>query len=276
MLSSNDKLIFHTLMRHGSLAWSLCVLAGEGRWFYRMDLASLCRAMGMPSTQRNALHGLLRNLEQHGLVEKNGRDWTPSAAFDFVRWAARLEGALTFKAEHEAINSADIVLSRPPEPSIFTQKLMNSLRSDWGLLDTESILPAVAESACERAVIVSPFIDDYGIKRVVNFFRQAPAPEKCLIYRNDKEGVQGALSDASVELAALGVQTHCYHLPLPEQGNESFHAKILLADRHTALVGSSNMTRWSMCYSLELGVKVRGQAASRVADVVDAMLACCS
>lgn len=276
MLSSNDKLIFQTLMRHGPLAWGLCTLVSEGRWSYRMDLASLCQALGMPSTQRNALHGLLRSLVQHGLVEKNGRDWMPAPALDFERWAARLEGALTFKAEHEAINSADIVLSRPPEPSIFTQQLMNSLRSDWGLLETESILPAVAESARERAVVVSPFIDDYGIERVLNFFRLTPAPDKRLIYRNDKEGVQEALSDASVELAALEVQTHRYHLPLPEHGNESFHAKILLADRHTALVGSSNMTRWSMRYSLELGVKVRGQAASRVADVVDAMLACCS
>lgn len=276
MLSSNDKIIFQALMRQGPLAWSLCVLAAEGRWCYRMDLASLCQAMGMPSTQRNALHRLLKNLEQHGLVVKNGRDWMPSLALDFMRWAARLEGALTFKAEHEEINSADIVLSRPPEPSIFTQKLMNSLRSDWGLLDTESILPAIAESARERAVIVSPFIDDYGIKRVLNFFRQTPALDKRLIYRNDKKGVHEALSDASVELADLGVQTHLYHLPLPEHGNESFHAKILLADRHSALIGSSNMTRWSMCYSLELGVKVRGRAASRVADVVDAMLACCS
>lgn len=230
----------------------------------------------MPSTQRNALQGLLRDLAQQSVVEQNGRDWLPAPGVNFNRWAARLEGALTFKSEHEAINSVEIVLSRPPEPSVFTQELMSSLRSDYGLLDTESILPAVAKAACERAVIVSPFIDDYGIKQVLNFFRQAPAPDKRLIYRNDKDGVQEALSAAQSELADLGVQTHHYYLPLPEQGNESFHAKILLADRHTALVGSSNMTRWSMRYSLELGVKVRGQAAGRVADVIDAVLACCS
>lgn len=276
MLSSDDNLIFRALMHQGPLAWSLCALAAEGRWTYRMDLACLCQAMGIPSTQRNALHGLLKDLAQQGLVEQNGRDWVPAPAVDFDRWAARLEGALTFKAEHEAINSAEIVLSRPPEPSIFIQKLMNSLRSDWGLLDTESILPAVAQAARERAVIVSPFIDDYGIKRVLNFFRQTAASDKRLIYRDDKDGVQEALSAAQSELTDLGVQTHRYYLPLPDQGNESFHAKILLADRHTALVGSSNMTRWSMRYSLELGVKVRGQAAGRVADVIDAVLACCS
>ncbi|MEO1876765.1 phospholipase D-like domain-containing protein [Chromohalobacter sp.] len=241
-----------------------------------MDLTSLCQAMGMPSTQRNALHVLLKDLAPLEMVEQHGKDWQPASDVNFASWAARLEGALTYKAEHEAVNSAEIVLSRPPEPSIFIQKLMNGLRSDWHLLDTESILPALAQAARERAVIVSPFIDNYGIQRVLNFFRQTPAPDKRLIYRNDKGGVQEALNAAQSELADLGVQLHCYYLPLPEQGNESFHAKILLADRHTALVGSSNMTRWSMRYSLELGVKVRGQAAGRVADVIDAVLACCN
>ncbi|MCC5812930.1 MAG: phospholipase D family protein [Ectothiorhodospiraceae bacterium] len=230
----------------------------------------------MPSTKRNALHELLKDLGQKGLVEQHGRDWVPAPTVDFERWAARLEGALTLKAEHETINAVEIVLSRPPEPSVFTQELMSSLRSDWGLLNTESILPAIAQAARERAVIVSPFIDDYGIKRVLNFFRQTPAPDKHLIYRNDKDGVQEALSEAQGELLDLGVQIHRYYLPLPERGNESFHAKIVLADRHMALVGSSNMTRWSMRYSLELGIRVRGHAAGRVADVIDAMLACCS
>lgn len=276
MLSSDDKRIFDILMSKGHLAWHLCVLAGEGRWRHRLDLEYLCQAMGMPSTQRNALHGLLKELAQRGLVEKHGRDWAPAQNVNFTLWAARLEGALTFKADDDAANSVEIVLSRPPEPSIFVQKLMDSLHSDWGLLDTESNLPAVAQAAQERVVIVSPFIDEYGIERVLNFFRQAPAPDKHLIYRDDKDGVREVLSVAQGELADLGVQTHCYHLPLPERGNESFHAKILLADRHTALVGSSNMTRWSMRYSLELGVKVQGKAAGRVADVIDAILACCA
>lgn len=275
MLSNDDKLIFRAMMRQGPLAYSLCMLAAEGRWTYRMDLAYLCQAMGMPSTQRNALHELLKSLVQQGLVEQNGRDWMPAPTVDFKRWAARLEGALTFKAEHEENNSVEVVLSRPLEPSVFTQELISSLRSDWGLLDTESILPAIAQAARQRAVVVSPFIDDYGINRVLNFFRQAKVPEKHLVYRGDKDGVKEVLSVAQSELAGLGVQTHRYHLPLPEQGNESFHAKILLADRHTALVGSSNMTRWSMRYSLELGVKVRGEVAGRIADVIDAVLACC-
>jgi phosphatidylserine/phosphatidylglycerophosphate/cardiolipin synthase-like enzyme len=46
----------------------------------------------------------------------------------------------------------------------------------------------------------------------------------------------------------------------------------VLADNRTAYVGSSNMTKWSFEYSLELGLKVSGKAADRLADIVDAIL----
>lgn len=276
MLIGDDKRIFRAMMSQGPLSLSLCALAAVGHWKYHMDLTTLCQTMGVPSTQRTALNNLLKKLGEEGLFKSQGRSWKPARGINFDHWTARLEGALTFKADDESVNSTEIVLSRPLEPSLFTDKLIASLQSDWGLLDTESILPAIAHAAQKRAVIVSPFIDSYGIERILNFFRQTPATDKHLVYRDDKEGVKEALMTAQVELSDLQVKTHRYHLPLPEKGNESFHAKILLADRHTALVGSSNMTQWSMRYSLELGVQVRGRAAERVAGVVDAIIACCN
>ncbi len=56
-------------------------------------------------------------------------------------------------------------------------------------------------------------------------------------------------------------------------GTETFHAKVVLADDKTAYVGSSNMTKWSFQYSLELGLLVTGRAASRIAQIVDAAVA---
>lgn len=275
MFKDSDFPVFRVLMHYGSLSLSLCEFASSRNWKYRLDSNSICTAIGVPRSRRAELSRLLKELTKFEFFEQWGHEWSPSPSINFQRWRDRISGALVFKAEYDAINSTEVVLSRPPKPSVFIQRLMNSLKSDWGLLDTESIIPEIAQTAVERAVIVSPFIDDYGIQHVINFFSQTRATNKCLIYRGDKAGVKEALMTAQHELQELNVKTYCYHFPLPEQGNESFHAKILLADRHTALVGSSNMTKWSMRYSLELGIKVRGPAANRVADIIDAMLASC-
>jgi phosphatidylserine/phosphatidylglycerophosphate/cardiolipin synthase-like enzyme len=47
------------------------------------------------------------------------------------------------------------------------------------------------------------------------------------------------------------------------------HAKVVLADDHTAYVGSLNMNR-SFEYSLEVGVCVYGRSAALIAEVVSA------
>ena len=54
--------------------------------------------------------------------------------------------------------------------------------------------------------------------------------------------------------------------------NETFHAKVIRVDHDECYVGSSNMTKWSFDYSLELGFLVSGDAGARVSRVVDAVL----
>lgn len=56
-------------------------------------------------------------------------------------------------------------------------------------------------------------------------------------------------------------------------GRETFHAKVLLCDRHLAYIGSSNMTSASLEHSMEMGVVLEGHAAAIVAEVLDAVLA---
>lgn len=63
-----------------------------------------------------------------------------------------------------------------------------------------------------------------------------------------------------------------YRLERDGGGFETFHAKVVLADRNWAYVGSTNMTQWSLAYSMELGVSLKGRSAGRIARVVDAVL----
>ncbi|WP_375577271.1 phospholipase D-like domain-containing protein [Paracidovorax oryzae] len=72
-------------------------------------------------------------------------------------------------------------------------------------------------------------------------------------------------------MAALNVSVLSFRLEREGlAGNETSHAKVVLADGHTAYVGSLNMNRWSLEYSLEVGVCVTGRSAALIANVVDA------
>ena len=80
------------------------------------------------------------------------------------------------------------------------------------------------------------------------------------------------LASIQARLADDGVRLLNFRIDRPDAtGNETFHAKVVLADRASAYVGSSNMHKWSFEYSLELGIHVQGKAASKVADVVGAV-----
>jgi phosphatidylserine/phosphatidylglycerophosphate/cardiolipin synthase-like enzyme len=50
---------------------------------------------------------------------------------------------------------------------------------------------------------------------------------------------------------------------------EGLHAKVLVADRSAALVGSSNLTFHGLVSSHELAVLVRGPLAGEIADRID-------
>jgi phosphatidylserine/phosphatidylglycerophosphate/cardiolipin synthase-like enzyme len=74
-------------------------------------------------------------------------------------------------------------------------------------------------------------------------------------------------------LAQLGVEVYDYAIPRPAgAGTETFHAKVVLADDNYAYVGSANMNKSSLEYSMELGILVRGEAATLVSKVIDAIL----
>ena len=56
-------------------------------------------------------------------------------------------------------------------------------------------------------------------------------------------------------------------------GRETFHAKVILRDDTDAYVGSVNLTRASLEYSMEVGLAVTGKAVRRIALVTDAVIA---
>jgi cardiolipin synthase A/B len=60
---------------------------------------------------------------------------------------------------------------------------------------------------------------------------------------------------------------------LPEEDNHlKLHAKLLVADRHDSLVTSANLTMYAMDRNMEMGVRVIGAAAARIAQHFDLLV----
>lgn len=106
------------------------------------------------------------------------------------------------------------------------------------------------------------------------FKNALPGVRKQLVIRLTPEGtLPPGLGVIAEGLKQLGVCVYNFRLDKPgAEGFETFHAKVVLADNASAYVGSANMNKRSFQYSLELGLMVSGQAAARIAQVLDAVI----
>jgi hypothetical protein len=135
----------------------------------------------------------------------------------------------------------------------------------------------VAACARERLVFLVPFMDMLGAEALVRMLDATPAAERVVVVRPDSRGVRWYPPHLAA-LRSIGTRVVEYWHPPPpgapqDSRPETFHAKLALADRDLAYVGSSNMMASSLDGSLECGVLVRGSAARVFGTLVDAVLA---
>lgn len=267
---------FKQLARHCAVAFRVSDALCAGRALGVLDVREWCLAAQLPQAQSAAITAFLQDGAGLGLFEKvSERTWRTLDAETLKEMRDLMHGAYLYISElHEDADRVEVVLSVPPNPSKVTKELESQLRGRWGLLDTREMLPVIAESAQNRLVILSPFVDEEGVSVLLQLFRRTKeGVRRQLIIRKEK-GVSWptAFLAAKTTFDEMGVESYGYWLEKEGPGNETFHAKVVLADDAIAYVGSSNMTHWSFNYSLELGLKVSGQAAGRLGDVVNAII----
>jgi phosphatidylserine/phosphatidylglycerophosphate/cardiolipin synthase-like enzyme len=199
------------------------------------------------------------------------------APADALRYATVLRGVAFAQHRQRDANSVDITLSPPASPSRLMETLPKAGFSWARLFDTKDSLIELAGRAQRRFVIVSPFLDDEGLRWIGALFEAARgARERLLIVRGRDETELSMLrSDAEV-LAGWNARILTYavaHDPAVRSPViETFHAKILVSDNNGAYIGSANMTRWSRDVSMECGVIVTGPCVRPVATLVDAII----
>ncbi len=276
-LARDVWIAFQALAYRAEVGAPICRAAAGNAYDSVTELRRICTLAGLPHAKAAEVESLLIIGESVGLFEQmSPLNWLTKDHNLAAKLAPLLTGVQLYKSHiHKDDNMVDVVLSKPPAPSLVAVQLENMLRGTWGLLDTRELFPSIAELAQNTLTVMSPFMDEMGAAIVVNLFERTKAPEKYLVLRVDADGKPpSGLVSVRHRLDSLGVQVLNFHInKIESPGNETFHAKVVLADAIAAYVGSSNMHKWSFEYSLELGLYVQGKAASRISDILTAVRA---
>ena len=167
--------------------------------------------------------------------------------------------------------TARFVVTLPPEPSRLAEALRRDVAASvTALTSTDDAFRHLAQRAKDRLVIMIPYVDRTGAEWAAQLFSLTTASERILVLREVRQlddcGFHGlTLGTVATKIVGYGGSGGA--------SDETFHAKIVLADGVAAYVGSANLLRRSKDMNLECGMLVEGAAVQSIKVVVDAVLA---
>jgi hypothetical protein len=267
--------VFVQLAPYAEVLEPALAMAGAGKLPGRYDARELARLFGISGSRLPIVIAALQAAESLGVVNRDRHGlWAVTLPKDLCAEVALLmRGARLYRDRVQSdANQVEVVVSRPAAPSRLVAKLERTVEGLWGFEETAVMLGQMAAGATRRFSVMTPFVDEDGAERILSLFQATrPGVSKELVVR---DGLPAALGRRAGELKALSVNVYDFRIPKPDKPeNETFHAKVVRVDTSECYAGSSNMTKWSFEYSLELGFHVRGPAAVRVAQLLDAVMA---
>lgn len=165
--------------------------------------------------------------------------------------------------------TARLVVTMPPEPSRLGTAMATDIASNYvTLTPTTDAFRHIAALARERLTIMVPYIDSVGADWAAEMFEGTIAVERTLVIRDATQLTRCGASGRRLERAV----TRIIDYGGADLSNETFHAKIVLADGVAAYVGSANLLKRSKMANLECGMLVEGPAVQAVKVLLDAVI----
>jgi hypothetical protein len=245
-----------------------------------LPLERICAASVLPIAPGDA-EQVLVGLAAAGLCARSdtGDAWgTNLNRPEIARLVTLLRGAEHFRRLRVDDPNFELAVTMPMAPSHVERQLPASPGRPGGYLPTPTAFTRVADAAQSRLVVMTPFINRLGFDWLRGLFQATrDAAQKIIVLRDVSQYAVDLSVHHAEWLRALRVSVFDYNLahqtesgrPLPI---ETFHAKIILADRSLAYVGSANLLGSGDGTSLEAGILVGGGGANQVARLVDAVL----
>lgn len=246
------------------------------------SVRSLIDAAQLGVTEEGSAKELLEYAVELNLLEaiSTGFQARPGAHGRFLRLAFALNVVEHYRAAvHRDATLAQIVLTKPPQPSALERELSVLGWRTADLEPTEHAFHGMVRAAQRRVVVMTPFFDSTGAAWLQELLSYVAADVELTLILRSLEDVSRRDYPTGFDvivpwLKKQGVNVFNYSIPrINHGGRETFHAKVILCDRRIAYLGSSNVTAASLEHSMEMGVVLQGRAAADVAEVVDAVLA---
>lgn len=217
------------------------------------------------------------------LQERSPCEFSDRAA-EIIVYRLRTENVLTDDAiDGSALDAVFTVAEmlatqdRPAENTVVATLPHDDRAFDEAGLETlHTNMLALIRSANEDLVLLSPFLSEHAFERLRPALHTAAGNgaaltviTRYLTYGDDKDMAEHNRAFANRVLAdeVLASRTRCYQYRNRETWT-TFHAKVVLADNHTAYLGTANLTATGLGGNLELGVVFRDSTVSRLADIV--------
>lgn len=164
--------------------------------------------------------------------------------------------------------TARLVVTMPPEPSRLGSALAADIASEYvALTRTTDAFTHLARLARERFTIMIPYVDRVGADWASELFEATEATERILVLRDASQLLSCGAAGRRVEAST----TQIIDYGGADLADETFHAKIVLADGIAAYVGSANLLKRSKSTNLECGMLVEGPAVGAVKVLLDAV-----
>jgi phosphatidylserine/phosphatidylglycerophosphate/cardiolipin synthase-like enzyme len=246
-----------------------------------IDARELTRLAGLSLADEQGAYDILRELNQLGLLMLSGHRWLPTRDFhsELAKVASAFSAIDYYKAVvHLDATEAQVILTSPARSNVLETELQ---AIGWHTADiepTDRAFQSLVRGARERVLVMTPFLDARGadwLRELLSEVRQGVAIELVLRSLEDstRSDYPAGYPLLRPWLAARGVGVFNYSIPRNSGGGrETFHAKVILADRNSAYVGSTNMTAASREFSMEMGVVLYGRAALQISEVLDAVI----
>lgn len=243
---------------------------------------SLIDAAQLGMTEERAAAEVLNSALALGLLVQSSRGFTPRVGMhaSFERLALAMNSIEHYvTAIHRDQTRVQVVLTKPPRPSVLEQKLSDLGWRTAELEPTEHAFNDLVRRARRRLVVMTPFFDSKGAAWLQELISAtAEGVQRVLVLRSleDTNRVDYPVGYESIApwLRRNSVSVFNYSIPRTETaGRETFHAKVVLCDKSLAYVGSSNITTASLAHSMEIGVVLEGRAAVDISVILEAVLA---
>lgn len=280
-LSAFEKRVLTSLADKAALAAAILDAWAELPANSVQSARSLIDLAQLGVTEEGATTDVLDRSVDLGLLDKTegGFRARPDAHCNFKRWALGLYAVEHYVSSvHKDSTTVGVVLTKPPRPSLLERKLCDLGWRTADIEPTEHAFHGMVRAAERRLIVMTPFFDIRGARWLQELFAfSRPGVERILVLRSledpTRKDYPAGYDSIAPWLKSQTIRVLNYSVPRADgNGRETFHAKVLLCDRNVAYLGSSNMTSASLEHSMEMGVSLRGRAASEVATILESVL----